>query len=80
MGGSRAVFALDRMYQPTEPEVMVNNLGSLGMLSAHHLVPNWAPPAISASFHISIHHPTQYIGRKGQVSFPLACDLAFLLS
>lgn len=31
MGGSGAAFALDRMYHLTEPEVLVDNLGSLGM-------------------------------------------------
>ena len=31
MEGSGAVYSLDRMYQRIKPEVMVDNLGLLGM-------------------------------------------------
>lgn len=49
MEGSRDAYTLDTIHQLTEPEIVVDNLGSFGMEVSSPFDPNWAPSAISAS-------------------------------
>lgn len=48
MEESRDAYTLDRIHQLTEPEIVVDNLGSFGMQVSSSFDPNWAPSAISA--------------------------------
>lgn len=58
MEGGGYAYAVDGMYQLTEPEIVVGNVGSFERESAHHMIPNWTLFALLASSRISIYHIT----------------------